>query len=310
MWGEGAKPRRPSRFLLEAAAVPGVVRRTWEADPEDGADNPRAEREARVAWPLDLLGDRRPAIEEGAALVRAAADGPTAGAITGAGAWDEEIDLLLAERELLERADPTVELPLHLSVSRVVALAEDPQALALQLRRPLPPRPSAGARRGSAFHAWLEQRFASAALVDIDELSGAEDDELTQDEDLEALRESFLASPWAQLSPTAVEVAVETPVAGITVRGRIDAVYLHRTADGVRWDVVDWKTGEPVGPAAARARAVQLAVYRLAWARLQGVPVDQVDAAFFYAATGRTVRPVDLLDEAGLESLIREATRP
>ncbi len=31
------------------------------------------------------------------------------------------------------------------------------------------------------------------------------------------------------------------------------------------------------------------------------VPVDRVGAAFFYAATGRTVRPVDLLDEAGAD---------
>ena len=49
---------------------------------------------------------------------------------------------------------------------------------------------------------------------------------------------------------------------------------------------------------------MQLAVYRLAWARLHGIPLDQVSAAFFYAATGTTVRPVDLLDEASLESLL------
>jgi hypothetical protein len=33
-------------------------------------------------------------------------------------------------------------------------------------------------------------------------------------------------------------------------------------------------------------------------------PVEQVGAAFFYAATGRTVRPVDLLDEAALTALV------
>jgi DNA helicase II / ATP-dependent DNA helicase PcrA len=49
---------------------------------------------------------------------------------------------------------------------------------------------------------------------------------------------------------------------------------------------------------------VQLAVYRLAWARLHGIPLDQVSAAFFYAGTGTTVRPVDLLDESGLERLL------
>jgi DNA helicase-2/ATP-dependent DNA helicase PcrA len=98
-----------------------------------------------------------------------------------------------------------------------------------------------------------------------------------------------------------VEVSVETPVAGVTLRGRIDAVF--RRDDG-GWDVVDWKTGAPPPPDAAPLRAVQLAVYRLAWARLQGVPPEQVSAAFFYAATGTTVRPVDLLDEQSLEALL------
>ena len=78
---------------------------------------------------------------------------------------------------------------------------------------------------------------------------------------------------------------------------------MFRRDDG-GWDVVDWKTGAPPPPAAAPLRAVQLAVYRLAWARLHDVPLDQVSAAFFYAATGTTVRPVDLLDEAALEALL------
>ena len=106
------------------------------------------------------------------------------------------------------------------------------------------------------------------------------------------------------MPPTSVEVAVETPVAGVTLRGRIDAVF--RREDG-GWDVVDWKTGRPPAAARAAAQAVQLAVYRLAWARLHGLPLDQVGAAFFYAAPGETVRPVDLLDEAGLAALLAGA---
>ena len=34
------------------------------------------------------------------------------------------------------------------------------------------------------------------------------------------------------------------------------------------------------------------------------VALDRVGAAFFYAATGETRRPADLLDEAGLEALV------
>jgi DNA helicase-2/ATP-dependent DNA helicase PcrA len=71
------------------------------------------------------------------------------------------------------------------------------------------------------------------------------------------------------------------------------------------FEVVDWKTGAaPTAPAEATAAAVQLAAYRLAWARLAGVPVDDVSAAFFYVRDGVTARPTDLLDEAQLVELI------
>jgi DNA helicase-2/ATP-dependent DNA helicase PcrA len=191
-----------------------------------------------------------------------------------------------------------------------VALAADPDAFADRLRRPLPQPPQPAARRGSAFHAWLERRFGAAALVDLEELPGAADD-ADVDADLELLQRRFLASEWAQLVPEAVEVAVETPVAGVTVRGRIDAVFRYETPDGPRWDVVDWKTGPPPrSEAEAHTRSVQLAIYRLAWSRLHGVPVEHVGAAFFHAATGRTVRPVELLDEPALAALISARVDP
>ena len=55
-----------------------------------------------------------------------------------------------------------------------------------------------------------------------------------------------------------------------------------------------------------RAVAVQLAAYRLAWAALAGVPVEQVRAAFYYVRENLTVRPADLLDAAGLAALIED----
>jgi DNA helicase II / ATP-dependent DNA helicase PcrA len=121
------------------------------------------------------------------------------------------------------------------------------------------------------------------------------------------MQRTFLASEWASRPVVAVEVAIETPVDGTVVRGRVDAV-LARPDGGV--DVVDWKTSPPPSGTAARARAVQLAAYRLAWARLHDLPLDRVGAAFFYAATGETVRPVDLLDEEGLVALLRGVDTP
>ena len=88
-------------------------------------------------------------------------------------------------------------------------------------------------------------------------------------------------------------------------------MFRYETPDGPRWDVVDWKTGRPPrGLGEQRARAVQLALYRLAWSRLQGVPVEHVSAAFFHAATGETVRPVELLDETALTALLAARVEP
>ena len=95
----------------------------------------------------------------------------------------------------------------------------------------------------------------------------------------------------------------ETLVGDRLVRGRIDAVFADSPEGG--YDVVDWKTGRPPASDAERhAVSVQLAAYRLAWAALAGVPLEQVRAAFYYVAEDQTVRPADLLDEAGLTALI------
>jgi DNA helicase-2/ATP-dependent DNA helicase PcrA len=304
-WSDAKTPRLPSRFLQEAAELTGqVVLGEWVAPVEAGVTNPRDALRRSAEWPLDPLGERRPGVEAGADQVRAAMAALVGGdddlAEARDEAWAHEVDLLLAERDAARSGEVVAVLPPHLSASRVVALATDPAALAARLRRPMPEPPSPLARRGSAFHAWLERRFGAAALVDVDDLPGAADD-AAADVDLAVLQRRFLASEWASRTPEAVEVSVETPVAGVVLRGRIDAVFPR---DDGGWDVVDWKTGGPPGPELAATRSVQLAVYRLAWARLHGVPLDQVSAAFFYAATGTTVRPVDLLSERELEELL------
>jgi DNA helicase II / ATP-dependent DNA helicase PcrA len=74
------------------------------------------------------------------------------------------------------------------------------------------------------------------------------------------------------------------------------------------WVVVDWKTGAPPSGARALARTLQLAAYRVAWARVRGVPVERVRGAFFHAATGETLWP----PLPGVEEITRvlRAARP
>jgi DNA helicase-2/ATP-dependent DNA helicase PcrA len=337
-WGDGVKrPRGPSVFLEEVRAAcdegAGVVD-VWTPEPPPGAANPAAEVVASAEWPQDPLGVRRPAMAAAADLIRRMIAQPTPDAAqafadlieqepevaarAGLAAelvgipegddpdisrWRMEADLLLAEREERARRDGPLEvvLPGHLSVSQLVVLRRDPQALARSLRRPLPQRPAPHARRGTAFHAWLEQRFGSARLIDVDELPGAADDDAAGDEELAALQEAFLTGEWADRHPVEVEVPFATTIGGVVVRGRMDAVFAE---PGNRYDVIDWKTGRRPSGGEADAAAVQLAAYRIAWAALAGVPVNRVRAGFHYVREQVTVRPVDLLDAAELADLV------
>ncbi|WCN80697.1 ATP-dependent helicase [Micromonospora sp. LH3U1] len=330
-WGEGTKrPRGPSVFLREVYDAcldggPGHLIDAWAPEPTPDATNPTAEVVLRAEWPADPLGGRRPALAEAAGLVRRLmTDGPAAvvagpvvsndpevgpeldsGVDPEVARWQREADLLLAERAELTRLSGAVEvaLPGQLSVTQLVALRRDPAALARTLRRPVPAEPNPYARRGTAFHAWLEQRFGADRLLDLDELPGAADADAAPDEALVELQERFLASEWADRSPVEVEVPFATVIAGVVVRGRMDAVFAR---PGGRFDVVDWKTGAQPAGTAAEVAAVQLAVYRLAWAELAGVPVDRVGAAFHYVRHGVTVRPADLLDVTGLTAMIAQ----
>jgi DNA helicase-2/ATP-dependent DNA helicase PcrA len=216
---------------------------------------------------------------------------------------------LLAERAAGVRPVLDVPLPTRLTASQLTVLARDPDGLAADLRRPLPRPVRPATRRGTSFHSWVEARFArQGALIELDELTGAADDCGSEEPaGLAQLQEAFLASEWADRVPLAVEVPFEVRVGSVLLAGRADAVF--QDADG-RFDVVDWKTGRPPGPAERAAQAVQLAVYRLAWARRRQVPLDAVRAAFFYTTTGQTVRPVDVLDEAGIIALIERLPTP
>jgi ATP-dependent DNA helicase UvrD/PcrA len=192
-------------------------------------------------------------------------------------------------------------------VSSLVTMAADPDRLAQQIRRPMPRPPVPQARRGTAFHRWLERRFGQQRLIDPADLLGAADDPADDpdDADLALLRERFEAGQWGNRWPVDVEVPFETLVAGRTVRGRIDAVFADPVSGD--YDVVDWKTGEPPASAAdLRAASVQLAAYRIAWARLAGMPLDRVRAGFYYVRHDQTLRPADLLDETGLAALVED----
>lgn len=285
-------------------------------EPEDGAKaaNPRKSESVGAIWPADPMAGRRVQLSEAADMVRHAwadldpqdgaerrdARGRPEGVSRPIGR-ERDLAILLAERDAAAHpADLEVRVPRHLSASGVVSFADDPQAFARDLRRPMPSPPALAARRGTAFHAWVEQHFSQAAFVDVMDLPGSADEHPAGDQELPLMKERFLASEWSCRTPEAIEIAIETTVAGMAIRGRIDAVF-PRAGGG--FTVVDWKTGvRPTGEK-ARVRAVQLGAYCLAFARLRGLARDQVDGAFYYAGTGETVFP-DLPGEAQLVALM------
>jgi DNA helicase II / ATP-dependent DNA helicase PcrA len=332
-WGEATAPLGPSVFLTEIRAAcqagAGTVP-AWADRPAEGTDNPLLAQVDAADWPATPAGRHYAAVAEAAALVNAAIaanasevlDGTTAGesvdgddaagdadGLTAAerdlvAAWELDAGLLLAERDARQEAgDGPVEvmLPARLSVSALVTLARDPDELARQVRRPMPQPPARQARRGTAFHQWLEERFGQQRLIGDDDLF-ADDEPAEPDASLIELKARFEAGEWGGRWPRDVEVPFETRVGDRQLRGRIDAVFATPD-DG--YDVVDWKTGYPPRTETERdAVAVQLAAYRLAWSALAHVPLEKVRAAFYYVRYDRTIRPADLLDAQGLEEII------
>ncbi|MFE5477161.1 ATP-dependent helicase [Nocardia sp. NPDC056541] len=336
-WPEtGTSQKGPSDFLLElkeanenpgseAYGVATVAR--WDDKPPPDAVNPFADNPPTAPWPRDPLGNRRDPIEQGAALVREALDELRSGTsvahstaddqaeIDDPEGWVNDVDALLAEFTAAELAEQQVELPGQLPATALVELRADPTRLAARLRRPLPYPPNPMARRGTAFHAWVQSWFGTEQLLGLDELPGAADSTTEMgraDQELAAMQSAFRRSPWAHRNPVDVEVPFETSIAGTVIRGRMDAVFAE---PGGRWIVVDWKTGAEPGPADEPAVAVQLAVYRLAWARLMAARtgetedrmLQRVGAAFHYIRSGRTIAPARLAGPAELERLIRDA---
>ena len=315
-WGAtGIKPRGPSEFLCElkdiiedserAGQACGVVDH-WASPPADGERNPLQDNVIEAVWPVDPLSRRRRDVERGAALVTTArhAEIDAADDIEG---WVADVDALLAERarsaQPLERA-----LPSQLSVSGLVELSRDRDSAVQRLIYRLPTRPDPHALLGNAFHSWVQQFYGAELLFDLGDLPGAADSDVGDPQELAALQQAFAASPWAARTPIAVEVPFEMPIGETVVRGRVDAVFADPDG-GVT--VVDWKTGEPPrGHEARRHAAVQLAVYRLAWAALHGCPESSVRTAFYYVRSGNTVVPDELPDADELAMLLVDSGRP
>jgi DNA helicase-2/ATP-dependent DNA helicase PcrA len=305
LWTESRKtPLGPSpyqqvlRTLLEEW---GEEPLSWQDKPAKGAPNPLQAVVREVVWPVTEATTEALRRIEAAERVRAVAPDavdPELDMVQAATVadWDDELERLLAEARRETSHVVEVPLPPALSATSVARLRDDPAAFAGELARPMPRPPSPAARFGTRFHAWVEARFGQQDLIDPDELPGRADAGIDDFGDLAALIERFEQGEFAERVPFRIEAPFALVLAGQVVRGRIDAVY--REPDG-GFLLVDWKTNR-----APTADPLQLALYRLAWAELQGVPVERVRAAFYYVRTDQLVEPPDLPGRAELELLL------
>ena len=300
-WAGQVRPRQASPYLREAIDVLGLDP-IGEVDPDENPyDGPGMTR----SWPMDPLGDRRlrvaAAEQDARAALAVPAPEPTA-----------QLQRLLAERA--ERQQGVVgEAPTRVPASRFKDWVTDYRGTLRDLGRPMPERPYTQTRIGTLFHAWVEHRSglvgasstAESALWELDDEPGeAAPTALTRYDDEQALAELravFERSEWAQLQPIAVEIEIDFSFSGgHIVICKLDAVY-RRDDRGGRIEIVDWKTGRAPRTAAEREeRMLQLALYRLAYHRRFGVPLEDIDVALFYVADDLVIRDDRIYSESDL----------
>jgi DNA helicase-2/ATP-dependent DNA helicase PcrA len=296
-WGRTQKtPRKISDFLeATAESCRMQARPITQWAPEPGADDTNPELEVTpTSWPL--APTPMPRRQAAADLVRQYVLEGTVPEGGGDGAETlEALDRELATlRERAARADGPVKVPVpaSLSATAAMALVQDPQEFARSLVRPLPRQPSAAARLGTRFHAWIETHFGQQPLLDVSELPGRADSGLETDAELREVVERFMSGPYANAVPHTIEAPFSMVIGGQQLIGRIDAVFQTPTG----YEVVDWKTNKQ-----ASADPLQLAIYRLAWAELMGVEPSAVTASFYYVRLGQVQTFDDLPNRAELE---------
>jgi DNA helicase-2/ATP-dependent DNA helicase PcrA len=313
-WKPGVKKvRQPSTFLLEImqlAEAEGnelitVIGSPFTAASSDENTIPESQP---IQWPLDPLGDaHRRSLERNQALTLEALTKLRTDSHLAAGEQEmhEQIDLLLAERAQNLQGIYSVEVPVRVSASAFKDFVNKLPEVAERYRRPVPTKPYKSTRTGTLFHSWVEQTFGLTTLTtddlldddfdqhDSEELGPeesftAEQHNLDQAQKLQELQENFASSRWAKLQPLEVEREIQLTIGAHTFVCKLDAVF--QQAD--RIEIVDWKTGKlPEGAKDLADRALQLALYRLAYSRFTGIAEEKIDVCLYFVDSNKEIVP-------------------
>ena len=297
----GAKePLKPSVFMFELAASRGVELQSFEERDE----NPDEAANRTMEWPMEPLGpSHRPKVAAAAEAVEAAIDEPDESM------FDEDIDLLIKDRDEAIHRAKQAKLPVRISASRFKEFILETAEVAEGYRRPVPREPFSATMAGTLFHTWVEERFG--VFAERDELDGLpeNEDESNPKLSIEELKATFEASRFAKMTPADIECEIQVTIASNTFICKIDAVF--ETEGG--YEIVDWKTGVPPKDDKEEAeRALQLALYRMAYAKIRGVDPEKIGVCLYYVQDNREIKPKHVLSESELlklwESVLEKVT--
>lgn len=309
--------RKPSQFLIAAcekfgAEIPEIISEV----------NPLEEIEVFESWPLDPLGERhRSDVERAAAATLESLENlqtvqtedrlaQKMAAILEGDQIQQDITLLLAEREAALLANDSTHLPVRIPASSFKDYIADFDSVTARLRRPMPQPPYKQTRTGTLFHSWVEAHFGAGHLPGQLQDQKQSDDagSLASElglESIQQLQDNFAASRFAKLKPVEIEREIQLTIGENTFICKLDAVF--ETATG--FEIVDWKTGKaPKDAADEKLKTLQLALYRLAYSRFAGIPLEEIEVSFYFVAENKEIRPTQIPDESELLKLWSEVS--
>ncbi|HEX6844712.1 MAG TPA: ATP-dependent DNA helicase [Actinomycetota bacterium] len=296
-YGDNSWPKKPSAFLDELMGwgeASGMAK--VERGPDEAGDtNPMLGLRERFVrdWPGPALPTAedpvfadgwRAAALEGAvqpALVEAL-DGQARASFEALAADRRHLAAHLREREAGDDEAEGVRVPTTLSASGLMDYARCPKRFYWSSVRPLPRFSGPAARIGTDVHRWIERRASGQGrLLETDDAVDLTQEELAGDPGrVERLRQAFLESRFADVTPLFAERAFLLRVGGFAVGGRIDAIYGE--PDGP-WEIVDWKTGR------GDADPLQLELYGLACVEIWGKAPEDLTLSYCYLARDEIV---------------------
>jgi DNA helicase-2/ATP-dependent DNA helicase PcrA len=302
---------KPSPYLLEIANS-GLVNVRILQPAQDGGlamfgslVNPQPASAITEQWPMDPLGERhRQKLEAAAAQVEDEIEtfDLTKPQDDATKQLMQEVQALIDDLDASQSRAKQVKLPVRIPASRFKDFLKKPNEIAENYRRPMPSQPFAETMKGTLFHSWIESRYGIVSNSDqLDDTEAAlEELDLTTSQELEDLKANFEKSRWAKQIAKDIEVEIQVTFGQNTFICKIDAVFEVDPGDselaGKKIEIVDWKTGKP--PATQDEedeRALQLGLYRMAYAEHFGVSEEHIAVCLYYVADDLVVRPKNVL---------------